>query len=344
MFEGDFSYKDLEQIELEINELSNINFKKQKTCVWRIHRSFANLENLKISNIEKFILSNFVKYCHKNENVSKIITYIINLRTEDNYKFLSEISKNYLKEIDENLVYLKTNQIYSINKNFIKTRINNHIKILKNLKNQKDLIRKHINSINLNQKRLLNAKFLENESLIYSKYYIKDANTLEHFARHMQNSIYYDLFSMSKHILRNITLLITFLVMIGWLICSSYFIFKVNTVPTIQREQLLLAGILGVLILLFIIFSMLLSSYYIFKTYHIKYNYILSKLFSFSQICLFLILIIPFAELSKPLADFANSYLYPYIHIAIIIYLCILLLYFVIYIFSSKNLTDSVFV
>ena len=60
MFERNFTYKDLEQVETEIENmheaLANVY---DKSCIWKISRALDKLKNSNFSSTEKYIIAIF---------------------------------------------------------------------------------------------------------------------------------------------------------------------------------------------------------------------------------------------------------------------------------------------
>ena len=286
MFEGDFTYKDLKLVDDEIGALSNFKSLNKQWChAYNINKIIDKFKH-KISigwGIE--CIENLLTKCIKYENkIDKIRSYVKDIM-DNKYNLLSEESKKDIDEIYISLTYLKENGINSISIYTIKKLSTDYEKILRILKIQKEIVKKSIKTIDIEDKKKLYIKFLKNESEIYRIYnnlpdkFIKDKKT---YISHVSNSMLSDAKEIiAKGIKYKIFSVLNFVVF-GALLCIPYFL-ELRRVPEISIGSIpiSLVAVFAIAVFLTLYFCILvfLQNYFLFRCWYesknkIKYCFI----------------------------------------------------------------------
>lgn len=349
MFEGDFTYKDLKLVDDEIGALSNFkNLNKQWCHAHNINKIIDKFKH-KISigwGIE--CIENLLTKCIKYENkIDKIRSYVKDIM-DNKYNLLSEESKKDIDEIYISLTYLKENGINSINIYTLKKLSADYEKIFKILKEEKEIIDRHIKSRNIKEQKDLNHKFLEKESILYDVYNnlskaLEGASIMQSYIRHMKNSMHFNFLNLISIATRHIILLFWIVVFAGGFFCLPYF-YQIETPPQINTTEiiplLLFIGAMGLLYTAVIGALSFIGSYFIFN---VKTNQKwINIFFIIIQIYLFLILVIPIIyykfESSRKYIDFISNYFGS----SLIIYFISYVLYAIISILKTNKFKDDV--
>nr|WP_314234977.1 hypothetical protein [uncultured Campylobacter sp.] len=349
MFEGDFTYKDLKLVDDEIGALSNFkNLNKQWCHAHNINKIIDKFKH-KISigwGIE--CIENLLTKCIKYENkIDKIRSYVKDIM-DNKYNLLSEESKKDIDEIYISLTYLKENGINSINIYTLKKLSADYEKIFKILKEEKEIIDRHIKSRNIKEQKDLNHKFLEKESILYDVYNnlskaLEGASIMQSYIRHMKNSMHFNFLNLISIAARHIILLFWIVVFAGGFFCLPYF-YQIETPPQINTTEiiplLLFIGAMGLLYTAVIGALSFIGSYFIFN---VKTNQKwINIFFIIIQIYLFLILVIPIIyykfESSRKYIDFISNYFGS----SLIIYFISYVLYAIISILKTNKFKDDV--
>ncbi|WP_298957047.1 hypothetical protein [uncultured Campylobacter sp.] len=286
MFEGDFTYKDLKLVDDEIGALSNFKSLNKQWCHAHNINKIIDKFKHKISigwGIE--CIENLLTKCIKYENkIDKIRSYVKDIM-DNKYNLLSEESKKDIDEIYISLTYLKENGINSISIYTIKKLSTDYEKILRILKIQKEIVKKSIKTIDIEDKKKLYIKFLKNESEIYRIYnnlpdkFIKDKKT---YISHVSNSMLSDAKEIiAKGIKYKIFSVLNFVVF-GALLCIPYFL-ELRRVPEISIGSIpiSLVAVFAIAVFLTLYFCILvfLQNYFLFRCWYesknkIKYCFI----------------------------------------------------------------------
>ena len=349
MFEGDFTYKDLKLVDDEIGALSNFkNLNKQWCHAHNINKIIDKFKH-KISigwGIE--CIENLLTKCIKYENkIDKIRSYVKDIM-DNKYNLLSEESKKDIDEIYISLTYLKENGINSINIYTLKKLSADYEKIFKILKEEKEIIDRHIKSRNIKEQKDLNHKFLEKESILYDVYNnlskaLEGASIMQSYIRHMKNSMHFNFLNLISIAARHIILLFWIVVFAGGFFCLPYF-YQIETPPQINTTEiiplLLFIGAMGLLYTAVIGALSFIGSYFIFN---VKTNQKwINIFFIIIQIYLFLILVIPIIyykfESSRKYINFISNYFGS----SLIIYFISYVLYAIISILKTNKFKDDV--
>ena len=89
MFERNFTYKDLEQIETEIKNMYVVlaNIYKNKSYIWKISRTLDKLKKSNFSSVEKIIINIFESgYAKRMNRTDEAIDFLQKFTKQDNFK------------------------------------------------------------------------------------------------------------------------------------------------------------------------------------------------------------------------------------------------------------------
>ena len=350
MFERNFTYKDLEQIETEIKNMYVVlaNIYKNKSYIWKISRTLDKLKKSNFSSVEKIIINIFESgYAKRMNRTDEAIDFLQKFTKQDNFKILSDTARGLINEIEQYLLVLKQDNIYSANRTAFRTTIIRYIKSIKILKEEKEIIERYIKSRNIKEQKNLNYEFFEKENVLYDVYnnlsnILEDASIMQSYIRHMKNSIYFNFLNLIFIAAKHIVLLFWMVVFIGGAFCLPYF-FKIGIPPQINTTEIIpLLFFVGALGLLYVVTVGLLSfigSYFIFN---VKTNQKwINRYFIIIQIYLFAILTIPFLYEIK----FFSKYLNPILNnfgIILVVYFIASISYFVLSMFKTGKFKDDV--
>lgn len=350
MFERNFTYKDLEQIETEIKNMyvALANIYKNKSYIWKISRTLDKLKKSNFSNVEKIIIDIFKSgYAKRMNRTDEAIDFLQKFTKQDNFKILSDTARGLINEIEQYLLVLKQDNIYSANRTAFRTTIIRYIKSIKILKEEKEIIERYIKSRNIKEQKNLNYEFFEKENVLYDVYnnlsnILEDASIMQSYIRHMKNSIYFNFLNLIFIAAKHIVLLFWMVVFIGGAFCLPYF-FKIGIPPQINTTEIIpLLFFVGALGLLYVVTVGLLSfigSYFIFN---VKTNQKwINRYFIIIQIYLFAILTIPFLYEIK----FFSKYLNPILNnfgAILVVYFIVSISYFVLSMFKTGKFKDDV--
>lgn len=350
MFERNFTYKDLEQIETEIKNMYVVlaNIYKNKSYIWKISRTLDKLKKSNFSSVEKIIINIFESgYAKRMNRTDEAIDFLQKFTKQDNFKILSDTARGLINEIEQYLLVLKQDNIYSANRTAFRTTIIRYIKSIKILKEEKEIIERYIKSRNIKEQKNLNYEFFEKENVLYDVYnnlsnILEDASIMQSYIRHMKNSIYFNFLNLIFIAAKHIVLLFWMVVFIGGAFCLPYF-FKIGIPPQINTTEIIpLLFFVGALGLLYVVTVGLLSfigSYFIFN---VKTNQKwINRYFIIIQIYLFAILTIPFLYEIK----FFSKYLNPILNnfgAILVVYFIVSISYFVLSMFKIGKFKDDV--
>ncbi len=349
MFERNFTYKDLEQVETEIENmheaLANVY---DKSCIWKISRALDKLKNSNFSSTEKYIIAIFEsEYVKRMNRANKAINFLQKFIKQDDFKILSDTARGLINEIEQYLLVLKQNNIYSANRTAFRTTIIRYIKSIKILKEEKEIIERYIKSRNIKERKNLNYEFFEKENVLYDVYnnlnnILEDVSIMQSYIRHMKNSMYFNFLNLISIAAKHTVLLFWMVVFIGGAFCLPYF-FKIGIPPQINVNEiiplLLFIGILGLAYVVTVGLLSFIGSYFIFN---VKTNQKwVNRYFIITQIYLFAILTIPFLYEIK----FFSKYLNPILNnfgIILVVYFIASISYFVLSMFKTGKFKDDV--
>ena len=350
MFERNFTYKDLEQIETEIKNMYVVlaNIYKNKSYIWKISRTLDKLKKSNFSSVEKIIINIFESgYAKRMNRTDEAIDFLQKFTKQDNFKILSDTARGLINEIEQYLLVLKQDNIYSANRTAFRTTIIRYIKSIKILKEEKEIIERYIKSRNIKEQKNLNYEFFEKENVLYDVYnnlsnILEDASIMQSYIRHMKNSIYFNFLNLISIAAKHIVLLFWMVVFAGGILCSFYFI-EIGIPPQINTTEiiplLLFIGILGLAYVVTVGLLSFIGSYFIFN---VKTNQKwINRYFIITQIYLFAILTIPFLYEIK----FFSKYLNPILNnfgIILVVYFIASISYFVLSMFKTGKFKDDV--
>lgn len=350
MFERNFTYKDLEQIETEIKNMYVVlaNIYKNKSYIWKISRTLDKLKKSNFSSVEKIIINIFESgYAKRMNRTDEAIDFLQKFTKQDNFKILSDTARGLINEIEQYLLVLKQDNIYSANRTAFRTTIIRYIKSIKILEEEKEIIKRHIKSRSIKEQKNLNYGFFEKENVLYDVYnnlsnILEDASIMQSYIRHMKNSIYFNFLNLISIAAKHIVLLFWMVVFAGGILCSFYFI-EIGIPPQINTTEiiplLLFIGILGLAYVVTVGLLSFIGSYFIFN---VKTNQKwINRYFIITQIYLFAILTIPFLYEIK----FFSKYLNPILNnfgIILVVYFIASISYFVLSMFKTGKFKDDV--
>ena len=288
MFERNFTYKDLEQIETEIENTREAltRIYKNKSYIWEISRAFDKLKNSDFSSEEKYLIdifeSEYIKCMNK---TNESINFLHKFTRRKDFKILSDAARGLIDKIERHLLILEQKDIYSTSKIVFRGIIIKYIKSIKILKIQKEIVKKLIESIDAKDKKKFYIKFLKNESEIYKIYdnlpdkFIKDKTT---YINHVSNAMLSDAKEIAaKGIKYKIFSVLNFVVF-GALLCVPYFL-ELRRVPEISIGSIpiSLVAVFAIAVFLTLYFCILvfLQNYFLFRGWYesknkIKYCFI----------------------------------------------------------------------
>lgn len=168
MFERNFTHKDLEQVETEIKNMYVVltNIYKSKSCIWKISRTLDKLKNSNFSSTEKYIIAIFKsEYAKRMNRTDETINFLQKFIKQDDFKILSDTTRGLINEIEQYLLVLKQDNIYSASRTAFRTTIIRYIKSIKILKEEKEIIERYIKSRNIKEQKNLNYEFFEKENV-----------------------------------------------------------------------------------------------------------------------------------------------------------------------------------
>lgn len=350
MFERDFTYRDLKQVETEIENMriALANIYKNKPYIWKISRALDKLKKSNSSSMEKHIIDIFESgYAKRMNRTNEAIKFLQKFIKQDNFKILSYTARAFINEMERHLLILKQEDIYSANRTTFRTTIIRYVKSIRILKEEKEIIEKHIKSRDVKKRKGLNYRFFEKESILYSIYNnlskaLEDASITQSYIRHMKNSMYFNFLNLISIAARHIILLFWMVVFIGGVLCLPYF-FKIGIPPQINVNEiiplLLFISILGLAYVVTIGLLSFISSYFIFKT---KANQKwINRSFIIMQFCLFIILILPYLYEIEPLRKYIDFILNNF-NIILLAYSIGSILYFILSIFKTRKFKDDI--
>lgn len=286
MLERNFTYKDLKLVDDEISMLSNFkNLNEQWYHIYNINKIIDKFKYKINTGWGIECIENLLTKCIKYENrIDKIILCVKDIR-DNKYNLLSEESKKDIDKIYISLTYLKENSINSINTYTIKKLSTDYEKILRILKIQKEIVKKSIKTIDIEDKKKLYIKFLKNESEIYKIYdnlpdkFIKDKTT---YINHVSNAMLSDAKEIiAKGIKYKIFSVLNFVVF-GALLCIPYFL-RLKIVPEISIGSIPISLVavftIGLFLTLYLYIILFLQNYFLFRGWYesknkIKYFFI----------------------------------------------------------------------
>nr|WP_314374207.1 hypothetical protein [uncultured Campylobacter sp.] len=288
MFERNFTHKDLEQVETEIKNMYVVltNIYKNKSCIWKISRTLDKLKNSNFSSTEKYIIAIFKsEYAKRMNRTNEAINFLQKFTKRKDFKILSNTARDLIDEIERHLLILEQKDIYYTNKIMFRGIIIKYIKSIRILKIQKEIVKKSIKTIDIEDKKKLYIKFLKNESEIYRIYnnlpdkFIKDKKT---YISHVSNSMLSDAKEIiAKGIKYKIFSVLNFVVF-GALLCIPYFL-ELRRVPEISIGSIpiSLVAVFAIAVFLTLYFCILvfLQNYFLFRCWYesknkIKYCFI----------------------------------------------------------------------
>ena len=334
MFERNFTYKDLEQVETEIENIHEaLADVYDKSCIWKISRALDKLKNSNFSSTEKYIIAIFEsEYVKRMNRTDKAINFLQKFIKQDDFKILSDTARGLINEIEQYLLVLKQNNIYSANRTAFRTTIIRYIKSIKILKKEKEIIERYIKSRNIKERKNLNYEFFEKENVLYDVYnnlsnILEDVSIMQSYIRHMKNSMYFNFLNLISIDTKHMVLLFRMVVFIGGVFCLPYF-FKIGIPPQINVNEiiplLLFIGILGLAYVVTVGLLSFIGSYFI-----------------FTQIYLFAILTIPFLYEIKFFSKYLNLILNNFGAI-LVVYFIASISYFVLSMFKTGKFKDDV--
>lgn len=351
LFERNFTHKDLEQVETEIKNMYVVlaNIYKNKSCIWKISRTLDKLKNSNFSSTEKYIIAIFKsEYAKRMNRTDETINFLQKFIKQDDFKILSDTTRGLINEIEQYLLVLKQDNVYSANRTAFRTTIIRYIKSIKILKEEKEIIERYIKSRNIKEQKNLNYRFFEKEGILYNVYNnlskaLEDVNIIQSYIRHMKNSMYFNFLNLISIAARHIVLLFWMVVFAGGFFCLPYF-YQIGIPPQINTTEiiplLLFIGAMGLLYTAVISALSFIGSYFIFN---VKTNQKwINIFFIIIQIYLLLMLVIPIIyykfESSRKYIDFVSNYFGPYL----IIYFISYVLYTIISILKTNKFKDDV--
>ena len=280
MFERNFTYKDLEQVETEIENiheaLANVY---DKSCIWKISRALDKLKNSNFSSTEKYIIAIFEsEYVKRMNRTDKAINFLQKFIKQDDFKILSDTARGLINEIEQYLLVLKQDNIYSANITAFRTTIIRYIKSIKILKIQKEIVKKLIESIDVEDRKKLYIEFLKNEGEIYRIYnnlpdkFIKDKTT---YINHVSNAMLSDAKEIiTKGIKYKILSVLSFVVF-GALLCMPYFLY-LRRMPEISIGSIPISLVavfaIGIFLTLYLYIILFLQNYFLFRSWYESKN------------------------------------------------------------------------
>lgn len=350
MFERNFTHKDLEQVETEIKNMYVvlINIYKSKSCIWKISRTLDKLKNSNFSSTEKYIIAIFKsEYAKRMNRTDETINFLQKFIKQDDFKILSDTTRGLINEIEQYLLVLKQDNIYSASRTAFRTTIIRYIKSIKILKEEKEIIERYIKSRNIKEQKNLNYEFFEKENVLYDVYnnlsnILEDVSIMQSYIRHMKNSMYFNFLNLFSIAARHTVLLFWMVVFIGGAFCLPYF-FKIGILPQINTNEiiplLLFIGILGLAYVVAVGLLSFIGSYFIFN---VKTNQKwINRYFIITQIYLFAILTIPFLYEIKFFSKYLNLILNNFGTI-LVVYFITSISYFVLSMFKTGKFKDDV--
>ncbi len=349
MFERNFIYNDLEQIETEIKNMYVVlaNIYKNKLYIWKISRTLDKLKKSNFSSVEKIIIDIFESgYAKRMNRTDEAIDFLQKFTKQDNFKILSDTARGLINEIEQYLLVLKQDNIYSANRTAFRTTIIRYIKSIKILEEEKEIIKRHIKSRSIKEQKNLNYGFFEKENVLYDVYnnlnnILEDVSIMQSYIRHMKNSMYFNFLNLISIAAKHTVLLFWMVVFIGGAFCLPYF-FKIGIPPQINVNEiiplLLFIGILGLAYVVTVGLLSFIGSYFIFN---VKTNQKwVNRYFIITQIYLFAILTIPFLYEIK----FFSKYLNPILNnfgAILVVYFIASISYFVLSILKTRKFKDD---
>ena len=288
MFERDFTYKDLERVETEMANMyvALANIYRNKSYIWKISRTLDKLKNLNFSSKERYIIDRFEsKYVKHMDRTYEVFNFLQKFTEKEDFKILSDTARSLINEIERYLLVLKQDNIYSANRTAFKTTIIRYIKSIKILKIQKEIVKKLIESIDVEDRKKLYIEFLKNEGEIYRIYnnlpdkFIKDKTTC---INHVSNAMLSDAKEIiTKGIKYKILSVLSFVVF-GALLCMPYFLY-LRRMPEISIGSIPISLVavfaIGIFLTLYLYIILFLQNYFLFRSWYeskneIKYCFI----------------------------------------------------------------------
>jgi len=281
MFERNFTYKDLEQIETEIENTREAlaNIYKNKSYIWKISRTLDKLKKSNFSSIEKFIIDIFESgYAKCMDRTYQSNNFIQKFIKQDNFKILSDTTRSLINKIERYVSILKQEDIYSTNKIVFRGIIIKYIKSIKILKIQKEIVKKLIESIDAKDKKKFYIRFLKNESEIYKIYdnlpdkFIKDKTT---YINHVSNAMLNDAKEIKAKCIKFKIFSVLNFVVFGAFLCMPYF-FNLRRMPEISISSIPMSLIgvfaISILLALYLYFLVFLQNYFLFRSWYESKN------------------------------------------------------------------------
>ncbi|WP_298787056.1 hypothetical protein [uncultured Campylobacter sp.] len=281
MFERNFTYKDLEQVETEIENIHEAlaNVYNNKSCIWKISRTLDKLKNSNFSSEEEYLIDVFEsRYVKCMNRTNETINFLQKFTKRKDFKILSNTARDLIDEIEQHLLILEQKDIYYTNKIMFRGIIIKYIKSIRILKIQKEIVKKSIKSIDIEDKKKLYIKFLKNEGEIYRIYnnlpdkFIKDKKT---YISHLSNSMLSDAKEIiAKSIKYKIFSVLNFVVF-GALLCIPYFL-ELKRVPEISAGSIPISLVavfaIGISLTLYLYILVFLQNYFLFRGWYESKN------------------------------------------------------------------------
>ncbi|KEA45260.1 hypothetical protein CR66_08940 [Campylobacter mucosalis] len=341
MFECDLGFKDLDEVENELQTLENINFDTILKC----SKMLNELDDRHSTYVEKFKLQTLKQKYQKLKSADKIYKEIKKDLNSADTRYLSQKSKENLIDFQNLLANLGKFLIFDI-QNSLKLRKVNLQKLKDILTSQKEIIYKHIASKDSDERKILYKQFLKNESELHKIYGKLSSNFLEYYnidpIKHTVKSILDDSFRAVNAIKTNPKTTFWFCVFFGACFCVPYFI-NISQVPQTNLNDIIYL-LFGVSILAFLyigytIVFLMAYGYAIFKNN--TENKIISFIFWIMQICMLVICALPFAYDFEKLKWICDIILENF-NWTICIYILLFAIYFGFGIYKNKAYKDYI--
>ncbi|WP_169753398.1 hypothetical protein [Campylobacter mucosalis] len=341
MFECDLGFKDLDEVENELQTLENINFDTILKC----SKMLNELDDRHSTYVEKFKLQTLKQKYQKLKSADKIYKEIKKDLNSADTRYLSQKSKENLIDFQNLLANLGKFLIFDI-QNSLKLRKVNLQKLKDILTSQKEIIYKHIASKDSDERKILYKQFLKNESELHKIYGKLSSNFLEYYnidpIKHTVKSILDDSFRAVNAIKTNPKTTFWLCVFFGVCFCVPYFI-NISQVPQTNLNDIvyLLFGIslLAFLYIGYIIIFLMAYGYSIFKNN--TENKIIKLIFCITQIYMLAICALPFVYDLKKLKWICNIILENF-NWTIWVYFLLFIAYFFFGIYKNKTYRDLI--
>ena len=100
--ERNFTYKDLEQVETEIENIHEAlaNVYNNKSCIWKISRTLDKLKNSNFSSEEEYLIDVFEsRYVKCMNRTNEAINFLQKFTKRKDFKILSNTARDLIDEI-----------------------------------------------------------------------------------------------------------------------------------------------------------------------------------------------------------------------------------------------------